>query len=312
MKLDVLIATYNRSDLLARALQSLLAAPVPAGCEVCVTVIDNNSTDATRAIVEECMPAFGGRLRYLFEKNQGKSWALNSGIAATDGDLIGMIDDDEEIDSHWFSCCFSAFAHPDVDFIGGATVANWSQPPPKWLPPDYPAVVGQLVVSSEVRQYGPAFDAVLAGGNAVIRRSFLDKLGPAPYATGLGRIGSGGMLTADTSFYQRLLEVGGTGFYLPDLIVKHYVQPKMLTKRYHRRWCFWEAVSLASQEKRTPARIPHLLGIPRWHFRASLAGLGRWAKGLVVPGAQPDVCFSGQLDFVRLLGFLYGRHIFRQ
>ncbi len=42
------------------------------------------------------MPAFGGRLRYLFEKNQGKSWALNSGIAATSGDLLGIIDDDEE------------------------------------------------------------------------------------------------------------------------------------------------------------------------------------------------------------------------
>jgi glycosyltransferase involved in cell wall biosynthesis len=53
---------------------------------VCVTVVDNNSTDATREVVKASMPAFGGRLRYLFEKNQGKSWALNSGIAATSGD----------------------------------------------------------------------------------------------------------------------------------------------------------------------------------------------------------------------------------
>src|SRR5207245_1926117 len=108
MRLDVLIATYNRCELLGRALRSLLAAPVPPGAEVFVTVVDNNSTDETREVVEAIIPAFGGRLRYLFEMNQGKSWALNSGIAATTGDLLGVIDDDEEIDSNWFACCFSA------------------------------------------------------------------------------------------------------------------------------------------------------------------------------------------------------------
>ena len=310
MKLDILIATYNRCELLGRALRSLLDSSVPPGAEVCVTVIDNNSTDATRQVVEGWMPAFGGRLRYLFEKNQGKSWALNSGIAATSGDLLGIIDDDEEIDPNWFVCCFSAFADPAVDFIGGTTLPNWSQPPPVWLPSRYRAVVGQCQICSEKRQYGPALDAVLAGGNAVIRRSFLDKLGSSPYSTKLGRIGRG-LLAADTMFFEHLLEAGGRGFYIPDLMVRHYVQPNMLTKRYHRRWCFWEAASLAFQDKLKPSSDVHLLGIPRWHFRMSLMGLARWARGLVLPGARPEVAFSGQLDFVRLLGFLYGRHIFR-
>jgi glycosyltransferase involved in cell wall biosynthesis len=256
------------------------------------------------------MPAFDGRLRYLFEKNQGKSRALNSGIAATSGDLLGIIDDDEEIDSNWFVCCFSAFADPAVDFIGGPMLPKWSQPPPEWLPPDYPAVVGHYEVCGEEWQYGPALSAVLVGGNALIRRSFLDKLGPSPYSTKLGRIGRG-LLAADTMFFERLLEADGRGFYNPDLIVWHYVQPHRLTKRYHRRWCFWEAVSVAFQDKLNPSSDVHLLGIPRWHFRMSLMGLARWARGLVLPGARPDVAFSGQLDFVRLLGLLYGRHIFR-
>ena len=310
MKLDILIATYNRCELLDRTLRSLVTASVPPGAEVWVSVVDNNSTDATREIVEKSMPAFGGRLRYLFEKKQGKSWALNSGIAATNGDLVGMIDDDEELDPNWYVACFSAFADPAVDFIGGATVPKWSQAPPKWLPTAYPAVVGDLQISDGKQQYGPDFVGVLAGGNAVIRRSFLTKLGPSPYSTKLGRIG-GGMLTADTLFFERLLEGGGRGFYMPALIVKHYVQPKMLTKRYHRRWCFWEAVSTVSQDKLKPATVPHLFGIPRWQFRTSLAGLARWAKGSVLPGTPPGVTFSGQLDFVRLLGFLYGRYIFR-
>src|SRR5665213_225614 len=245
MKLDILIATYNRSELLGRALQSLLAGSIPPGAELDITVVDNNSTDSTREVVEACMPAFGGRLRYLFEKKQGKSWALNSGIAATSGDLLGILDDDEEIDSNWYQCCFSAFADPTVDFIGGTKLPNYCQPPPEWLPLNYPAVVGNVQISDGIRgQYGLGFDAILNGGNAVIRRSLLEKLGPAPYYTKLGRIGRG-LLTADDTFFQRLLEEGGRGFFMPDLIVRHYVQPEMLTKRYHRRWCFWNAVSLA-------------------------------------------------------------------
>src|SRR3712207_3639443 len=99
MRLDVLIPTYNRHELLRRALASLLAADAPPGLDVRVTVVDNNSKDATRAAVEELMPKFGGRLSYLFEGRQGKSHALNSGIAATDGELVAIIDDDEEVDS---------------------------------------------------------------------------------------------------------------------------------------------------------------------------------------------------------------------
>ncbi len=311
MKLDVLIATYNRCELLSRTLQSLLVGSIPPGAEVCVTVVDNNSTDTTREVVEAMMPAFGGRLLYLFEKNQGKSWALNSGIATTSGELIGIIDDDEEIDSNWFVCCFSAFADLTVDFIGGTILPNWCQPPPEWLPLDYPAIVGNVQSSDGVQQYGTAFRGVLMGGNAVIRRTLLSKLGESPYPTGLGRIGRG-MLTADDAFFQRLLEAKGRGFFKPDLIVRHYVRPEILTKRYHRRWCFWNAVSLAIQDKVKPSTDVHLLGIPRWHFRTSLIGLARWASGFVLPGVRADVAFSGQMDFVTLLGFLYGRHIFRQ
>ena len=311
MKLDILIATYNRSELLGRTLASLLSASIPPGAEVCVTVVDNNSKDATPSVVESYKPAFGGRLRYLFEKQQGKSFALNSGIAATNGDLLGILDDDEEIDANWFVTCFSAFSDPAVDFIGGAKLPNYSQPPPRWLPPNYPAVVGHVETPDGVRrQYGPGFDAILNGGNAVIRRTLLDKLGPSPYFTKLGRIGKG-LLTADDTFFQRLLDEGGRGYFLPDLVVRHYVQPSMLTKRYHRRWCFWNAVSLATHDRLKPSADAHLFGIPRWHFRTSLTGLGRWMTGSVFPGSRPDLTFAGQLEFVRLLGLLYGRHLFR-
>src|ERR1051326_7909879 len=98
MKLDVIIPTYNRSEMLKDTLNSLLRARVPEGLSVHITAVDNNSKDNTREVVQDYIKRYGDRFSYVFESKQGRSAALNAGIAATNGDLIGMIDDDEEVD----------------------------------------------------------------------------------------------------------------------------------------------------------------------------------------------------------------------
>ena len=105
MQLDVIIPTYNRQKLLERTLQSLRVARVPEGLTVKVTVVDNNSSDGTRALVERWKASFPDRLSYVFEPKQGRSHALNAGIDSSDGDLLGFIDDDAaEIDFNSQSC----------------------------------------------------------------------------------------------------------------------------------------------------------------------------------------------------------------
>ena len=144
MRLDVIVPTYNREHLLKHALQSLLAAEIPTGLTIYITVVDNNSTDQTRQTVNAFKPPFGGRLNYLFEPKQGKSAALNAGITATNGDLVGMLDDDEEIDGSWYVCVDKAFSNQDVDFIGGPYRPRWGGPPPPWLPNNNSAVIGSV------------------------------------------------------------------------------------------------------------------------------------------------------------------------
>src|SRR5690242_669951 len=109
MRLDVIVPTYNRATLLDNTLRSLWRAAVPQGFEARVTVVDNNCTDSTPQVVEQWLKPFDGRLRYVFESQQGRSAALNAGIRATDGDLVGMIDDDEEIDAGWYARVAAAF-----------------------------------------------------------------------------------------------------------------------------------------------------------------------------------------------------------
>ncbi|HEX8249539.1 MAG TPA: glycosyltransferase, partial [Pyrinomonadaceae bacterium] len=93
MKLNVIVPTYNRAARLKKTLLSLAAAALPENFSVEVTVVDNNSTDETKATVEELKPAFQRiKLEYLFEARQGKSYALNAGIERADGDLLSGVD----------------------------------------------------------------------------------------------------------------------------------------------------------------------------------------------------------------------------
>ncbi len=144
MVLDVILPTFNREALLERTLESLRAAALPEDLEVRVLVVDNASTDGTSTLVRCQAPSFEGRLHYLFVPTPGKPHALNAGIAATDGDLVGLIDDDEEVDAAWFECIGRHFAsHRDtVDFIGGKCLPLWGAPRPAWLGKGYLGVIG--------------------------------------------------------------------------------------------------------------------------------------------------------------------------
>ena len=109
-----------------------------------ITVVDNNSKEETSSVVDSFKPHFEDRLNYIFEPNPGKSHALNTGITATSGELVGMIDDDEEIDRSWFVRTNEIFSDDQLDFVGGPYVPRWVTPPPSWLPSRYSGVIGDI------------------------------------------------------------------------------------------------------------------------------------------------------------------------
>ena len=306
MRLDVIIPTYNRQDLLPSTLNSLFTAHVPAGVEVSVTVVDNNSTDETRQIIESFRKRFGERVQYCFERKQGRSHALNKGITSTTGDLVGIIDDDEEIDPNWFTTAFGAFKAADLDFIGGPYVPRWGITPPEWLPFEYRGVVGWVDGGDTAVAFDRDYPGILMGGNAVFRRSVLEKIGL--YSTWLGRTDKGLLTGEDEELYGRLLVSGAKGMYLPGLIIYHHVSPDRMTKRYFRRWCFWRGVSLGLLERTRNLPSVYLFGIPRWHYRKALQGLTSAMTHLVVKPKNPAKAFAAELGFWDWLGLMYGRH----
>lgn len=306
MRLDVIIPTYNRQDLLPSALNSLFAAEVPSGLEVLITVVDNNSTDGTRGIVESFREKFGERIQYLFEAQQGRSHALNAGITSTTGDLVGTIDDDEEIDSNWYKTAFEAFRSRDLDFIGGPYVPRWTSAPPEWLPAEYGGVVGWVEGGDKEVPFDSNYQGILMGGNAVFTRAVLSKVGL--YTTWLGRTDKGLLTGEDEELYGRLLASGAKGMYLPELKIYHHVIHERLTKSYFRRWCFWRGVSLGQLNRTRRLPCAYLFGIPRWHYRKAFEGLLRTAAHTVITPKNPAKAFAAELGFWDWLGLVYGTH----
>ena len=307
LTLDILIPTRNRASQLQRAVESLLQASIPDGLAVTIVVIDNGSTDETAARVEGLMSRMPGRLKLVHERRAGKSRALNAGVAATNGDLLGMIDDDEEVDAGWYREVLRAFTgDPDLDYIGGPYRPVWAADAPAWIPRDYMAVVGDVDSGAGEQAFGPSFAGILKGGNAVIRRSALIRVGP--YAEWLGPAGSARLLSCeDEEMYLRLLKAGARGRYLPSLVVHHHVSADRLTPGYFRRWCFWRGVSRGLMDRAHPMPVRYLAGVPRFLYGSAARGLRQLLSRRLDrrPGSLSD-----ELKAWDLAGYLWGRHIY--
>ena len=101
MKITVILCTYNRCTILAKALNSVAASRLPESIEWEVLVVDNNSSDRTREVVEDYCRRFPGRFRYLFEPQQGLSYARNAGIREGRGYVLAFMDDDVTVEPEW-------------------------------------------------------------------------------------------------------------------------------------------------------------------------------------------------------------------
>jgi len=88
-KVSVVIPTYNRAATVQNAIQSVLAQTF---FDLEVIVVDDGSSDDTGKALRD---AFGNRIRYYFQRNQGASVARNRGIAEARGEWIAFLDSDD-------------------------------------------------------------------------------------------------------------------------------------------------------------------------------------------------------------------------
>jgi glycosyltransferase involved in cell wall biosynthesis len=88
-KVSVVIPTYNRVDKVQKGVESVLAQSFT---DQEVIVVDDGSSDDTGQTLKR---AFGDRIRYYFQSNQGVSVARNKGIEEARGEWVAFLDSDD-------------------------------------------------------------------------------------------------------------------------------------------------------------------------------------------------------------------------
>lgn len=311
IKFSLIIPTYNRSDLLAVALDHISKARVPADMDLTVIVSDNNSTPANQEANKAALQNYPGKSKYLLATQQGRSAALNFALAHTEDDFLGFVDDDEKIDVAWFEVVAGYLREGAVDFLGGPYKPDWESAPPDWLPMHvgaYRAVLGWIEQSDRAQPFKD-FGGSICGGNCIVRRTALIEAGG--FATHIGRSKGNLMGGEDDELHHNLLAKGFHGIYDPALIIYHFIPNSRMTRSYHLRWSFWSGATVGVRHQWLPPEpVPMLLGVPRYRFSKAIAGLVGYVRSVFSHAQNSKAMgFTGLMDAVYLLGIAYGKFI---
>ncbi|MFI1702232.1 glycosyltransferase [Streptomyces bobili] len=220
---SVVIATRERADRLAHALDSMLAQDHP---DFEIVVVDNAPvTDATRLLVER---KYAERVRYVTEPVPGLAVAHNTGLAAARGDVVAFTDDDVVADPHWLTELTAPFAaDPGLGCATGLILPARLRTPAQVLLESH----GGFAKGFTPRTYdpaGPPADEPLfpftagrfgSGANMAFRTGVLRAVGGFDPATGAGTLARGG---DDLYGFVRVLAQGHRLRYTPRALVWHH------------------------------------------------------------------------------------------
>lgn len=267
--LTVLICTHDRAALLARTIESLNAAELPAE-GVQLLVVANRCNDGTHELLERYVAEWrdgGGRLplRWIAEPTPGKSHALNRALPEVDTPLVAFVDDDHRVDAGYLSAvCRAADAHPDADLFCGRILPDWDGSEPAWVHDSgpyriYPLPVPRFDQGDIPRELTPD-QAVPGGGNLFLRTPWVARVGL--FATDMGPTGHDLGGAEDLDWVMRALRLGARLHYVPDVLQHHFVDASRLKLTYIMEKAYKRTASIVRLE---PQRAGG--GVPRYLYR---------------------------------------------
>jgi glycosyltransferase involved in cell wall biosynthesis len=301
MDVSIVISTYNRCELLAGALRALLSQ-TPADIAYEILVVDNNSTDRTRPLVQGMATQNPGRVKYLFEAKQGLSYGRNAGIAAAEAPIIAFTDDDVRVAADWVWHIKAGFEeNPDIDFLGGRVVPRWPAEPPPWLTKANWSPLALLDYGDHPFYVDSGKQLCLIGANFAFRRRAFEKVGL--FKTDFQRVKDGIGSLEDHEILLRLWQVGSRGLYVPELVATAEIEPDRMEKQYHRRWHASHGRFYATlhSEEVERSKLGKFFGVPAHFYRQALSDLAGWIAARI--HHQPAEAFTRELGLRYFCGF---------
>ena len=276
---SVVVTTCNRPELLRKCLVSLSKLLYPGKIEI--VVVDNrpNIGDAVSIVSQ-----FPG-VRLVTEARRGSSFARNSGIIASRGEIIAMIDDDMQVSQEWLINLVLPFERSDVFAVTGNTLAGKLETSAELVFEQYGGFCRGMTPKEysynwlyKKCQAAPTWE-IGGSGNAAFRKSIFNDKNIGNFTEILGA-GVPAGVGEDTLMFYQIIRAGGTICYEPSAIAWHYhrVSDKELRRQifaYSKGHVAYHLVTMLKyNDLRAISRIFYEL--PKSLFSRCLArGLGR-------------------------------------
>jgi GT2 family glycosyltransferase len=193
MRVDIVIATYNRADTLRETIENVLSSAHGFGK---LFVVDNASTDHTRSVMESFTD---DRVVAVFnDKNLGAAGGKNVGLRMSEADVVVVIDDD------------AVFASEELLGLIQFKIINFQTR--KVLRYEFPGD------HPEVDQDNSFYIGYFIGAGHAIRKSMLERVGYYPDDFGL-------YAHEEVDLSYRAINHGYTMRYEPSIAVLHKKAP---------------------------------------------------------------------------------------
>lgn len=173
--ISIVVCTYNRREMLRRALDSLMYQKTDGGFTYEILIVDDGSTDGTRDVVKEIASRSPVPVRYVREERMGISCARNRGIKESSGEWIAFCDDDELADVNWLKNLYDITVKKGADFVGGAVLLGLSKEHLSRVGPIWRSHLGERLFYKKPVKCN--YKIIPPGGNRLVSRKVFDSVG---------------------------------------------------------------------------------------------------------------------------------------
>lgn len=252
-ELSIVVCTYQRADLILHSLDALAAQTLdPSRWEL--IVVDNNSPDDTRDVVEDFQKNHPDlTVRYVLETRQGLSHARNCGFSEAKAPFVAFVDDDARAERDWAERILEIFGsvYPEPFCVGGKYLPWYQSLPPAWFTDEF-----------ETRTWGEREGYLtgkrgrfgLSGSNMAYPKAVLKDYGGFPTDPALMQRNLGEETHLNYRIFQTHPERCDRLFYYdPKLIVYHYTTPRNWEVGYRLQRSRKAGVSIAFVEGAKPS-----------------------------------------------------------
>lgn len=239
MDISVIICTYNRSSVLKETLQSFLKLSWDKGISYELIIVDNNSSDDTKDVVNEFIRQ-DSRIKYVFEAKSGLSYARNTGIKNAQGKIVAFVDDDVYFDPKWLQEVLNIFRdYPDAACMGGRSISVFEEGRPDWISDEIIRMYSSKDIGDSIKYM--EFPEHPFGLNMAFKSEIFKQVGI--FNQELGRFKGSLLSNEEKDFFYRIHKAGLKTIYTPHAVLSHRIPGERTAKKWIMRRYYWQGIS---------------------------------------------------------------------